>query len=179
MKKIILLTAIALFLANCASTSIHSNPSSVPKTKKYNNFLVIVLNTKGAWTENSSKKLSQYLAENIRKEGKKAKGMIVIKEMKREKLSFNKKSNADIVASKVKKAISEDNYDILLLLNPVNYTYHRNTLSFVTYDMVAKDLKRNKEVWRAEFITKAGLITPSKKNARIAYESLKKDGLLK
>lgn len=177
MRKIILIIVVGIVLISCSTTRITSNTSN-PDKKRYNNFLITIFYTKGSWNKTSTENLTKELAYFVEQEQKMANTSMIVVSGKRKKISLNDNTQEEEIKQKMADDLSKDNYDLFVLLEPTDYTFHNNALKFITYSISALDLESNREVWKASFVAKAGLFASAKNNAKVIYTKMKSDGLL-
>lgn len=171
MKKIITLLLITALFTSCGVTI---NSVAEDSAQTYSNPLVVIPYEKHGpknFSNQLKKKIEIYFQENNKNV---------------EVLVFEKPSNAltlnsgNEIDKKIQAAITNDEKDLLLLVQPTNLVYMNGTIQVADYQLSGLDTKTGNEVWKANFRSRSA-VGPSffaNKTAKVIYDQLKEDKVL-
>lgn len=172
MKKIITLLLLTSLLTSCGVTINSVAEDSVTHT--YSNPLVVIPYEKYG-PKNFSNQLKKKIEMHFREKESNVEVLVVQKPGNT--LQLNSENEIDKM---IQAAITNDQKDLLLLVQPTNLVYMNGTIQVADYQLSGLDTKTGNEVWKANFRSRSAL-GPSffaNKTAKVIYEQLKEDKVL-
>ena len=173
MKKFNVFLYLTLLLWSCGA-SIQSVVDYKAISNPYINPLIVIpYENSKAYT--FSKMLKEKIELKFETEAQKVE--LLFLEQSSNSLTLNSK---DSFEDKINYAIIDDEKDVVIIFRATDLRYYNNSLQSVSYEVVALETEKYREVWKANLSSKSSL-GPSlfaNKCAELVFEKLKSDGVL-